>query len=401
MMDYQTALTNVLHEQEVAYVTANPKSQESYKAAKAHLPGGNTRSVLFYTPFPVVIERAEGAMLWDIDGHRYTDFLGEYTAGVYGHSHPTIMAAISQALADGIVLGGPNRYEAQLAELICNRFPSCELVRFCNSGTEAHLMAISAARATTGRDTIMAFNGGYHGGLLNYAPGAMLMNAPYETILADYNDLESSLDMIEANADQLAAVILEPMQGAGGGIPARLDFLQALREATTRHDIVLIFDEVMTSRLSAGGLQKQVGITPDLTALGKYVGGGLSFGAFGGRREIMNHFDPLHTETYSHSGTFNNNVLTMAAGVAGLSQVYTAAVAEQLNQAGDTLRDRLHEIASRHEVPLQATGVGSILTLHFQQAPIEAVTDMVTPADLRALYHLFMLSRGIYFGRRG
>ena len=145
----QTNLTleTALPEAETRYIAANPKSQAQYQAACRHLPGGYTRSVLFYPPFPVVIERAEGATLWDIDGHRYTDFLGEYTAGIYGHSHPTIQAAISEALAAGIVLGGPNRYEARLAELICARFPSCDMVRFCNSGTEANLMAISAARA--------------------------------------------------------------------------------------------------------------------------------------------------------------------------------------------------------------------------------------------------------------
>ncbi len=398
----QTNLTleRALHEAETRYIAANPKSQAQYETACRYLPGGNTRSVLFYPPFPVVIDRAEGAMLWDIDGHRYTDFLGEYTAGIYGHSHPTIQAAISEALAAGIALGGPNRYEARLAELICARFPSCDMVRFCNSGTEANLMAISAARAKTGRDYIMAFNGAYHGGVLNYAEGAK-MNVPYPLILADYNDLEGALDLIEQHADQLAAIILEPMQGSGGGIPARPDFLQALREAATKQGIVLIFDEVMTSRLSAGGLQKRLAVTPDITTMGKYLGGGLSFGAFGGKREIMARFDPNHADAYPHSGTFNNNVLTMAAGVAGLAEVFTPDVADRLNAEGDQLRQRLLEIAARHNVPFQALGIGSIVCLHFQRQVIERPADVVTPPDLRALFHLDMLANGIYIGRRG
>ena len=395
------ALETALQAVEAGYIAANPRSQAHSQSAQAYLPGGSTRSAIFYTPFPVVIQRAEGVALWDIDDHQYTDFLGEYSSGIYGHSHPIIQTAISEALTQGIALGGPNQYEAQLAELICNRFPSCELVRFCNSGTEANLMAISAARATTGREAMMVFHGGYHGGVFNYEPGGSSMNAPYPTILADYNDLEGMVDLIEANAARLAAVLIEPMQGAGGGIPARADFLQALRDATTRHGIVLIFDEVMTSRLSSGGLQKRLGIIPDMTTMGKYLGGGLTFGAFGGQRELMAHFDPYRPTPFPHSGTFNNNVLTMAAGVAGLSKVFTPDEAERLNQAADHFRERLNAVARHQAIPLQTLGVGSIICLHFQNSVIEQTADAVTPPALRALFHLYMLSQGIYLSRRG
>lgn len=396
-----TQLIDAVQEAEARYVAANPKSEAHFQKAQQVMPGGNTRSVLFYTPFPVVIDHGTGPTLVDLDGHVYCDFLGEYTAGIYGHSHPVIQAAISEALAKGIALGGPNQYEVQLADLMCQRFPSVELVRFCNSGTESNLMAISAARATTGRDEVLAFHGGYHGGVLSYRDKTVPTNVPYPITLADYNDLEGTLDLIEQKADSLAAIILEPMMGSGGGIPARPDFLEALRKAATKHGIILIFDEVMTSRLSTGGLQHRLGITPDLTTFGKYLGGGLSFGAFGGRKDIMARFDPTNAAAYGHSGTFNNNALTMAAGLAGLSQLLTPDEVARLNQEADQFRDRLHAVAQQHQVPFQATGLGSIICLHFQNSLLERPADAVTPDALRTLFHFDMLDQGIYFGRRG
>ena len=302
------------------------------------LPGGNTRSILFYPPFPVTITRGEGARLFDLDGHEYLDFLGEYTAGLYGHSDPVIRAAVEQALADGILLGAPNRHEAELARLMCARFPSCELVRFCNSGTEANLNALSGARAATGRSHILVFEGAYHGGMLSFAHGPASMSIPFPYVFARYNDLEGTLALIEQHAEELAAIIVEPMMGAGGCIAAEPDFLRGLREAATRHGIILIFDEVMTSRLAPGGLQEALGITPDMTTFGKYLGGGMSFGAFGGRSAIMGRFDPSRPDALPHSGTYNNNVLTMAAGVAGLSKVFTPAAAEGADREGRALQ---------------------------------------------------------------
>ncbi|OFW42158.1 MAG: hypothetical protein A3J29_10185 [Acidobacteria bacterium RIFCSPLOWO2_12_FULL_67_14b] len=315
-MAIQTAvnvsLDEALREAEARFSAANPKSAAQYQAATGSMPGGNTRSVLYYTPFPVTIARAEGATLEDIDGHRYTDFLGEYTAGLYGHSHPVILEAIREALDGGLVFGGPNRHEAELARLLCERFPSLDLVRFTNSGTEANLMALATARAATGRERILAFQGGYHGGVLSFADGVSSpINAPFPCVLAPFNDEAATLALIERHARELAAIIVEPMMGGGGGIPGTRPFLETLRQAAARHGIVLIFDEVMTSRLSSGGLQKRLGIIPDMTTLGKYLGGGLTFGAFGGRRDLMRRYDPREKDAWSHAGTFNNNVLTM------------------------------------------------------------------------------------------
>jgi glutamate-1-semialdehyde 2,1-aminomutase len=395
-------LEDALADAEARYVEVNPKSRARHAEACAALPGGNTRSILYYPPFPVTLTRGEGARLWDLDGHAYTDFLGEYTAGLYGHSNPIIQAAVQDALAGGIVLGGPNPYEAELARLICARFASCDLVRFCNSGTEANVNALCAARAITGRSRVLVFDGAYHGGPLTFAHGGSPMNLPFPWVIGAYNDLEATLAVIERHAHELAAIIVEPMMGAAGAIAGEPAFLQGLREAATRHGILLIFDEVMTSRLSPGGLQGKLGITPDLTTFGKYLGGGLSFGAFGGRANLMARFDPRHAEALPHSGTYNNNVLTMAAGVVGLSEVFTPAAADALNAAGDALRERLNRLAREAAVPLQVAGVGSIMCVHFDDRPLRGPADAEgSDPAARALFHLDMLERGFYLARRG
>jgi glutamate-1-semialdehyde 2,1-aminomutase len=294
---------------------------------------------------------------------------------VYGHSHPVIRAAIDEALAGGWVLGAPNRYEVSLAEAICARFPSVDLVRFCNSGTEANIMALSTARALTGRRRIVVFEGGYHGGVLYFHAGGSPLNYPGDFAVGQYNDVHAA-ELVDGRT---AAVLVEPMLGSGGVIPGEPAFLQALRDATRAHDALLIFDEVMTSRLSTGGLQQVLGITPDLTTLGKYVGGGLAFGAFGGRRDVMERFDPSRADAFQHAGTFNNAVATMAAGAAGLTRVLTADAITRLNALGDGLRARIPN----------ATGYGSMVGLHFEDE---------TQA---ALVHLGLLRRGYSYARRG
>jgi glutamate-1-semialdehyde 2,1-aminomutase len=395
-------LEDALRDAEARYVEANPKSRARHVEACGAMPGGNTRSILFYPPFPVTLSRGEGARLWDLDGHLYTDLLGEYTAGLYGHSNPVIQAAVRGALEGGIVLGGPNAHEAELARLICARFPSCDLVRFCNSGTEANINALCAARAITGRSHVLVFDGAYHGGPLTFAHGSSPMNLPFPWVLGAYNDLAATLAAIERHARDLAAIIVEPMMGAAGAIAGDPEFLRGLRDAASRYGTVLIFDEVMTSRLSPGGLQAKLGITPDITTFGKYLGGGLSFGAFGGRAELMARFDPQHPEALPHSGTYNNNVLTMAAGVAGLSKVFTPEAAVALNETGEVLRDRLNRLARAAAMPVQIAGVGSIMCVHFHDRPLVSPAD-AEPSDpaARALFHLDMLERGFYLARRG
>ena len=375
------------------------KSRARHEAARSALPGGNTRGVLYYPPFPLAIARGEGAYLWDFDGHRYVDFLCEYTAGLCGHTDPTIRAAVEKALRDGILMGAPNAYEARFAEAVVARFPSIERVRFCNSGTEANLYALGAARAVTGREKILAFDGSYHGGVLSFDHRRSPMNVPFPMVFGTYNDSEGTRALIERHRHELAAVILEPVW-AGGYLPAEPAFVQALREATERHGIVLVFDEVITSRLGPNGAQGLLGVTPDMTALGKWVGGGLTFGAFGGRADIMDRFDPSRADALPHSGTFNNNVLTMAAGLAALTEVFTPEAAVAINQRGDALRERLNAAIRARGRAMQVTGRGSVMGVHFADRPLREPADV--PGDglrLGHLMHLDMLSRDQYTAR--
>jgi len=389
-------------EAEEGYVRANPESRRRNEANAKVMPGGNTRTVLHYAPYPAMIVKGEGCHVWDADGHKYVDFVCEYTAGLYGHSNPVIQQAVRDALASGIVLGGPNVYEGQLAAALTARIPSLELVRFCNSGTEANLFAILTARAVTGRKAVMAFDGGYHGGCFYYAHGGTPLNAPFDIVLAKYNDLEGTRKLLAEHAGRLACAVMEPMMGSGGCIQAEPAFLNMMREETKRHGIVLIFDEVMTSRLSPGGLQKATGVIPDMTTLGKYLGGGLTFGAFGGSRAIMERFNPHHENAFPHAGTFNNNVCTMAAGTAGLTKVYTPEAAVALNERGDRLRERLSALSAKHGVPVQFIGRGSMINMHVMRGPIRSPddTDRSNKVALDML-HLDLLARGFYVARRG
>ncbi|MCS7268909.1 MAG: aminotransferase class III-fold pyridoxal phosphate-dependent enzyme [Geminicoccaceae bacterium] len=397
-------LEEAVAQAEARYVAAHPKSREIFERNLEVMPGGNTRTVLFFHPFPVVIARGAGARLFDVDGHEYVDWLGEYSAGLYGHSHPVITAAIREALEEGIALGGPNRFEGALAAELCRRFPSLQLVRFCNSGTEANLFAISAARAYTGRPAVMVFEGGYHGGVFHFRAGEGAINAPFPWVVAPFNDLDGTLALLEERAKELAAVLVEPVQGSAGAIPAEPAFLRTLREACTRHGICLIFDEVMTSRSSAGGMQARLGVTPDLTTLGKYLGGGLGLAAFGGKAAIMAQFDPRRPRAIPHAGTFNNAVLAMAAGLAGLARVATPEVLDAHFARGERLKARINALAAERRVPFCCTGAGSILALHCRSGPIRSERDL-GPSErrekLQRLLHFELLERGHYLARRG
>jgi glutamate-1-semialdehyde 2,1-aminomutase len=400
------SLDAALTEAEARFVAANPISASRHATARGALPGGNTRTVLHFDPFPLAWSRGEGTILEDLDGHRYVDFLGEYSAGFYGHSHPQILDAIRTALANGIVLGGPNRYEAELAALLQKRFPSLQKLRFCNSGTESNLFALQTARAVSGREKIMVFGGGYHGGVFYFRSGGMKLNLPFDWVIAPFNETERTLSLLRQHRDGLAAVLVEPMQGSGGCIPADPAFLLALRQACTENNIILIFDEVMTSRLSTGGMQAAVGVTPDMTTLGKYLGGGLSFGAFGGREDIMQHFDPERADSWPHAGTFNNNVLSMAAGLTGLRDLCTGDAVAALNLKGERLRNGITALAERHAVPMLATGCGSFANIHFSDHPIVKPRD-IDPAGegkrklLYKLMHLDLIAAGQFLARRG
>jgi glutamate-1-semialdehyde 2,1-aminomutase len=384
------------------FAAANPKSLARHRAAMDVLPGGNTRAVLYYPPFPLTFVAGDGCRVTDLDGHDHVDLISEYSAALYGHSNPVIAAAQKAIIDGGLSLGAPNMLEAAYARALVERFPAFERVRFCNSGTEANIMAIATARAVTGRSTIIAMHEGYHGGVLTFAHGGSPLNLPFPFVFADYNDEDGARALIRQHAGDLAAVILEPMMGGGGCIPATKAFLDLVRAETEACGALMILDEVMTSRLDFRGLHGKYGLTPDLVTMGKYLGGGASFGCFGGAAAIMDRFDPARPDAFPLGGTFNNNLLSMAGGMAGLTQVLTEAASRRVNDVGDRLRADLQACFDRHGVAATVTGVGSLMNIHFIAGPVEDphVLDTVDPRAL-ALFHVEMLLRGFYLAPRG
>ncbi|MEM7139921.1 MAG: aminotransferase class III-fold pyridoxal phosphate-dependent enzyme [Actinomycetota bacterium] len=367
-----------------------PKSRAAHEAALAHLPGGNTRSVLHYRPFPYRVASASGAVQTDLDGYTYVDFCGNYTAALFGQSEPVVRNAIIAALDDGWAIGAVREQEAQLAGLLCERFPSLDQVRFTNSGTEANLMAIGTAGHHTGRDGVLVFDRGYHGGVLSFGGAGVAgspLNAPYAITVAPFDDPEAAVAHIDTGS--FGCVLVEPIQGSGGCRVPGPAFLPAIRDACDRSGTVLIFDEVMTSRLSAAGAQGRLGVTPDMTTLGKYFGGGMSFGAFGGSRAIMRHFDGYEGGALTQAGTFNNNAASMAAAVTVISKLLTPERLEDVNARGDRLRSRLGETFAAHGTPMTCTGMGSMLCIHADE-----------PRLLELLF-LALVEQGLFIAPRG
>ncbi len=371
-------ITSAWRALEPAFVEGTPTSRALFEGARAHLPGGNTRSVLHADPYPVYMASADGAECTDVDGHRCVDFVGEFSAGLFGHSDPVIRGAIHAALERGWVMAAPIAEEQRLAGLLAARFPSIEQLRFCNSGTEANLFALATCRAVTGRNAILAFEQGYHGGVLTFSDRASPMNMPFDVRLARFNDLDSVAARVREAGSELAAIIVEPMLGAGGNIAPQPGFLAGLRALADQAGALLVFDEVKTSRLGRAGMQGREGVTPDLTTLGKYLGGGLPLAAFGGRADIMGRFDPQRADGLKHAGTFNNNICSLSAGIAAIGTVYTPERAESFTAWGDAVRERINAQFRAMALPMQATGVGSILSPHCSSGPIH------TPADIPA-----------------
>ncbi|KAL4733645.1 Alpha/Beta hydrolase protein [Aspergillus similis] len=398
------------------YEASHPKSKAQHQHAISHLPGGNTRSVLHATPFPLCMAAGKGNRLVDVDGHEYIDCMGDMTACLYGHSHPVIIRTVDLAMKSiGMNLGSSTSAEAHFAEALCDRFASIDHIRFCNSGTEANLYALSVARKFTGRTKVIVFEGAYHGGVLSFAHGPAPNNVDRDDwILGQYNDNDGAVQLITQNKDVAAAVLVEGMQGAGGCIPGTADFLHTIQDAAKGNGIIFILDEVMTSRLAPGGLQSILlhpdhgtPLKPDLTTFGKWIGGGLSIGAFGGRRDLMSVYDP-RTSVIHHSGTFNNNTLAMNVGCKGLTSVYTAEACFRLNSLGDKLRSGLQELAKGTKMVV--TGVGAVMNIHFVQAcglgVVARISDLeVKPGSaeeaLRDLLWFYLIERGFWIARRG
>ena len=373
------------------------------------MPGGTTRTTTYFDPYPLYITRGEGCRIWDADGIERIDMLGNYTAMILGHAHPKVVEAIRKQAALGTGFAAANPVEVQLAELLCERVPSLEAVRFCNSGTEATMFAMRLARAFTGRAKIARIEGGYHG-THDYAevsthpdvdragpPDAPTAQADSigtpgwaleQTVVLPFNNPDAAEAIIRREAGGLAAVILEPIIGAGGVIAATPDYLERLRSVTAELSILLIFDEVISLRVAHGGAQELYGVMPDLTTLGKIIGGGLPVAAFGGRADVMELLDPRRQPNLAQGGTYNGNPLGMAAGLAAMTEL-TPDVYVDLNRKGARVCEQLTEVLATHGVRAQVNGVGSLFAIHFTDKP---VVDYRTKAssDQKVTHEFFL-----------
>jgi glutamate-1-semialdehyde 2,1-aminomutase len=410
----RTIAAEAAHER---FVEMTTRSGELFERALDALPGGNSRTTIYMQPHPIYVERGEGCRLIDVDGNERIDFINNYTSLILGHCHPAVVKAVQDMAGLMMSAAAPSELEIELAELIEERIPSIDLLRFTNSGTEGTMMAIRAARAFTGRTKIAKFEGGYHGthdyaavdgstagasGTGTQTSTGGLPAAVADTVLiAPYNDADRTEAILAAHRDDLAAVIIEPVMGAAGVIPANEDFLVFLRELTQSFGGLLIFDEVISFRTGYGGAQGRYGVKPDLTTLGKIIGGGLPVGAFGGREDIMAQFDPRRPGYLGHGGTFNANPLSMAAGLATLAEL-TPDRYDQLEALGAELKTKLDALFASLGLAAQVTQVGSLFNIHLTD---QAITDSAAAnTSDRALVHelyVAMLNHGVAFTGRG
>lgn len=385
------------------FVERNLKSLQLHQEASKSLPGGNTRSVLHTAPFPVFLKSGKEYHVTSEDGHTYTDLVGEFTAGLYGHSQPLIQETLIDTVKNvGLNLGGITTLETRHAALICSRF-KLDLIRFTNSGTEANLHAIAGARRFTGKKKIVVFTGGYHGGCYRFPKDQPAENCVDrdDWIIAEYNDIQDTKKKIE-ESDNVAAVLLEGMQGRGPCLVGTHDFLHQVQESARKVGAVLILDEVQTSRLAPGGLQELENFKPDITTLGKFLGGGIAFGAFGGREDIMRLYDPREPGALGHSGTFNNNTLGMAAGYVGLSRIYTPEVCRDFSAVGNKLRQSLLDLTKNTKMTV--TGLGTIMGIHFLndgKKELRNFRDRDEDDNLRRLFWFEMMEDGFWTTERG
>ena len=383
-----TTQDNLQHEID-QYIAKTPRSRQLQDEAQRYLPGGSSRGTAYFAPYPHFIERGEGHYLVDADGNRLLDFMINATSLVLGHAHPDIVDALRAQAARGTAFTGPTESQVQLARTLTQRIPSVDSIRFTNSGTEGTMMAIRAARAFTGRRRIAKFEGGYHG---SHEYVSVSVHTPAErldpsgptpvpeypgmspgvledVIVLPYNDLEWCQRVLRQHTDEVACLIMEPVASTFGYLPGQTDFLRGMRKLTSALGIVLIFDEVQSFRVSAGGAQEALGVIPDLTALGKTIGGGMPVGAFGGRQELMDLFDPTGGATLAHAGTFNANPMTMVAGQVAMDHL-TPGVIKRLNALGEQLRAKLRAVFDELEVQAQVTGIGSLFGIHFTSEEI-------------------------------
>src|SRR4030081_1468111 len=400
------------------YPDSKSRSQKLYDRALASLPGGNTRTTVFMKPYPIYAARGEGCRVWDVDGNEYIDCINNFTSLIHGHAHPSLIAAATQQLGLGSAFGLPTESEIDLAELLASRLPAVEQVRFANSGTEAVMMALKAARAFTGRPKIAKCEGAYHGTYdyaevsLDPTPEAWGRNAPVsvayakgtpDNVLADvvtipFNDLESAVNLNREHGSELACVLVDPMPNRAGLAPADQAYLDALRQVTREVGALLIFDEVITFRLGYRGAQGIWNIDPDLTTLGKIIGGGFPVGAICGHKEFMAVFDPRPGKpALPHGGTVSAHPVTMRAGIAPLELLDDAAFA-RLDAMGEAVRAGINDAFHRRGIPGGTVGLGSLLKIHFADRPIRdyrSAYPTEAESSRQAVFNRALLNRGV------
>ncbi len=397
---------------EELYRARTPKSAEIDQRAQRVMPGGDTRTVAYHQPYPLTIIRGQGAFIWDADGNRYIDLLGNYTSLVHGHAYAPIVEAIVRTARCGTAWAARSEAQVRLAEILCERIASVEQVRFCNSGSEAGMLAAQAARHVTGRKLLLMARRGYHGSYddLEFGASDPLSLSPFpplcgrkglkgtergeRTLLADFGDSEAFEKILRERGREIAAVFLEPVLGSGGVITPAPDFLKRVADAAQRAGALFVLDEVITLRLSPGGAQELFAVRPDLTMMGKIIGGGLPVGALGGSADIMAYFDPRKPGSLYHSGTFNGNPATCGAGAVSMTELTAERIATMGAQA-QRLSAELEREAHRLELRMSVRQAGSLMNVVFAaESPDET-------AQLYRDFHLALLNHGVFIAPRG
>jgi glutamate-1-semialdehyde 2,1-aminomutase len=391
------------------------KSHQLFEAAKKVIPGGVNSPVRAFKSVggePLFITGGSGSKMFDVDGNGFIDYIGSWGPHLFGHNPPFIMNALEEALQNGTSFGAPTSLEIRMAELITELVPSVEMVRMVNSGTEATMSAVRAARGYTGKEKFIKFEGCYHGHadyfLIKAGSGALTLGIPTspgvtkgnaaDTLLADYNDIESVKNLVKANKNEIAAIIIEPVAGNMGVVKASGEFLGSLRKLCDEENIVLIFDEVMTGfRVARGGAQEVLGIKPDLTTFGKIIGGGLPVGGFGGKKEIMQMIAPAGP--VYQAGTLSGNPLAMAAGYAALKYIRdNPDIYNELEEKGKMLETGFKENLKKLGKKYALNRIGSMLCMFFTEKPVnDFKSAVISDTELYGKYFHGMLERGIYF----
>ncbi len=403
------------------YADARPNSRRLHTEACKYMPGGDTRTATFFLPFPNFIKYGDGAYMYDEDGFKLLDFQNNYTSLIHGHAHPETVEAVREQIAKGSAYTAPFEKQIELSEILTQRFPSVDMIRYTNSGTEANMHALRIARAYTGKAKIIKTEGGYHGttdvfeasvdpnikkaGTLDQIKvipesRGVSENALKDVLVVPFNDIERTKKMIEEHHRETACIIIEPIMGSAGQITPDLEYLKFLREITTQYHIVLIFDEVVTGRLSLGGAQKFYGVTPDLTTMGKIIGGGTPVGAFGGKQEIMQMYDPREKKMY-HSGTFNGNAVTMAAGLATM-KAYNQEAVDYVNGLGTLFKEGVLKIYDKLGLNMKISGAGSIYNILFTDKDVKNYRDVASAhEELNKVLYMSLLTKGVFDAERG